>query len=503
MKSTTMQMLRYKITNGAVDWSSYKAVDFPLMYYPNVPSGYTRNPDDAKINVGGADRYDQVSFGTMAFWDDDDGYVYAVGKKMRYTYGAWDETGDYNMSRVPRAQFADFNAWTFWNGSAWTKNYEQSVTLNFANIGNMPSMFKASGGQLNGKYVMVYMDGLSAATYFKVADSPSGPWGASNLLLAKPSGSPSLAYNSAAVPFISKAGEFYFYYIEDSKYLRWFKYTESAEGAGTNVALNKTATGSGTPCSTGQEPAKGVDGLTTTKWCGNNSGDKWLKVDLGASYNISRWVVKHAGAGGEQISYNTNTFKLQQSADGNTNWTDVDSVTGNTSNVTSRNVTPFYARYVRLYITNAGSDGVARIYEFEVDKANLAYKKTATGSATCATGQEPVKAVDGIVTTSKWCGNNVGDKWLKVDLGSNYNITKWVVKHAGAGGEPTSYNTSAFKLQKSVDGSTNWIDVDSVTGNTANITDRNVTLFNSRYVRLYITNGGSDNVARIYEFETY
>ena len=47
--------------------------------------------------------------------------------------------------------------------------------------------------------------------------------------------------------------------------------------------------------------------------------------------------------------------------------------------------------------------------------------------------------------------------------------------------------------------------MDSVTGNTANITDRNVTTFNTRYVRLYITipTQTTDNAARIYELELY
>ena len=119
-------------------------------------------------------------------------------------------------------------------------------------------------------------------------------------------------------------------------------------------------------------------------------------------------------------------------------------------------------------------------------------------------GEVPSKAVDGSVpNNSKWCSTASGDKWLRLDLGQNYNFNRWVVKHAGAGGEDPRANTRDFKLQKSTDGS-NWTDVDTVTGNTANITDRAVAVSNVRYVRLYITNPSSmDTAARIYEFELY
>ncbi|MEC0229774.1 discoidin domain-containing protein [Paenibacillus alba] len=153
------------------------------------------------------------------------------------------------------------------------------------------------------------------------------------------------------------------------------------EGATTpsNVALNKTVTASDEINAT-ESAAKAIDGGTTTKWTSQPlnlvPGDKWLKVDLGTSYAIHRWVVKHAGSNGEAASYNTKDFKLQKSSDG-TNWTDVDAVTGNTAATTDRTVASFSSRYVRLYITTTvqsdagyaqtpGDRSNARIYEFEV-----------------------------------------------------------------------------------------------------------------------------------------
>lgn len=98
-------------------------------------------------------------------------------------------------------------------------------------------------------------------------------------------------------------------------------------------------------------------------------------------------------------------------------------------------------------------------------------------------------------------------------MGGNVTINRWVVKHAGSGGESAGYNTKNYKLQKSNDGTT-WTDVDTVSGNTAASTDRSVTAFSANYVRLYITTPVQDNAgyyqvpgdrsnARIYELELY
>jgi len=145
-------------------------------------------------------------------------------------------------------------------------------------------------------------------------------------------------------------------------------FTTTQPPTSNNIALNKTATAN--QYVTNETPDKAVDGSIAgygngnSKWCSDSSDSvKWLKIDLDGSYNISRWVVKHAGIGGESTSY----FKLQKSTDG-ISWTDVDTVTNNTSNITDHTVTTFSARYVRLYITAATqtTSNIARIYEFEL-----------------------------------------------------------------------------------------------------------------------------------------
>ncbi|AGX44364.1 Ig-like domain-containing protein [Clostridium saccharobutylicum] len=138
-----------------------------------------------------------------------------------------------------------------------------------------------------------------------------------------------------------------------------------------NITLNKTATANSWNLQVEEAPSKAFDGYTNTKWCSTKPGDNWLELDLGKSYEIGRWVVKHAHAGNEPATWNTSDFKLQKRSDDGLSWIDVDSVTGNTADITDRNVNPFTARYVRLYVTNPVQPGewaVARIDEFELYK---------------------------------------------------------------------------------------------------------------------------------------
>ncbi|ONI86614.1 hypothetical protein ALI22I_23515 [Saccharothrix sp. ALI-22-I] len=76
---------------------------------------------------------------------------------------------------------------------------------------------------------------------------------------------------------------------------------------------------------------------------------------------------------------------------------------------------------------------------------NLALNKPATGSAACVGTEGPEKAVNGSVSggnSDKWY-SPAGSKYLQVDLGAAGSITGFTVKHAGAGGESTTYNTRA------------------------------------------------------------
>ena len=130
-------------------------------------------------------------------------------------------------------------------------------------------------------------------------------------------------------------------------------------------------------------------------------------------------------------------------------------------------------RFVRLNITRPSYSGepVARIYEFEVygpddpeerrqgvrvDSVNLALNQPATGSVPCSPDQGPEKAVNGSVAggpIDKWCASDQ-PLFLQVDLGAVRAVTRFIVKHASAGGENEEADTREFNIQLSNDGKT-------------------------------------------------
>ena len=119
------------------------------------------------------------------------------------------------------------------------------------------------------------------------------------------------------------------------------------------------------------------------------------------------------------------------------------------------------ARFVRLNIirpTYSGGGWIARIYEFEVygpdGRQNLALGRPATGSVPCSPEQGPDKAVNGSVSGGKsdrWCSED-SPLFLQVDLGPPHLVTRFVVKHASAGGESEDLDTRDFNIQVSADG---------------------------------------------------
>ena len=139
---------------------------------------------------------------------------------------------------------------------------------------------------------------------------------------------------------------------------------------------------------------------------------------------------------------------------------------------------------------------------------NLALNRPATGSTACVASQAPEKAVNGSVSggpADKFCSKVSGHRWLRVDLGSVRQVSRFVVQHAGAGGEPTTMNTRAYRIETRGTGGS-WSTAATVSANTASVTTTTVAARPARYVRLMITDseqGSAPGAARIYEFEVY
>ncbi len=284
------------------------------------------------------------------------------------------------------------------------------------------------------------------------------------------------------------------------------KVTYTITVSSPNLALNKSAKADST-CNASETAAKAVDGIVAndSKWC-SKSSNRWLQIDLGSVKQVNQFVIKHASEGGEMSSYNTKAYNIQVSTDG-LKWNKVVSVTNNVSGISLDNITTVTARYIKLNVTvpTQTTNLAARIYAFEVyGPANEALNKPVTVDSTCNASQIAFKAVDGSVTNdSKWCSKS-NNRWLQIDLGSAKQINQFVIKHASEGGETASYNTKAYNIQVSTDG-TSWNTVVSIINNTSGITVDKITEVTARYIKLNVTTPTqtTNPAARIYEFEAY
>jgi hypothetical protein len=83
-----------------------------------------------------------------------------------------------------------------------------------------------------------------------------------------------------------------------------------------NLALNRPATGSA-PCSADEGPDRAVNGSAADRWCAEG-WPLFLQVDLGVVRPVTRFVVKHASAAGENEESDTRDFNIQLSSDART-----------------------------------------------------------------------------------------------------------------------------------------------------------------------------------------
>ncbi|MBQ6042150.1 MAG: glycoside hydrolase N-terminal domain-containing protein [Oscillospiraceae bacterium] len=81
---------------------------------------------------------------------------------------------------------------------------------------------------------------------------------------------------------------------------------------------------------------------------------KWLTVDLGKTYPVSRWSVSLSGADSANTDYPRN-FTLELSTDAKT-WTAADCVYSSTQNRLGRNIATAECRYARVCVTTASKN---------------------------------------------------------------------------------------------------------------------------------------------------
>jgi F5/8 type C domain len=154
-----------------------------------------------------------------------------------------------------------------------------------------------------------------------------------------------------------------------------------------NLALRARATGS-QPCDPTETPEKAINGSTEAgpadKWC-SSAPSAFLQLDLGRTETLGRFVVEHAGAGGDDFNLNTSDFNIQVSIDG-TNFQTVASATGNVQSITTHDIPPTPARFVRLNVLNptGAPQQQANIYELQVFAATAFATQACIGDCASA-----------------------------------------------------------------------------------------------------------------------
>lgn len=172
-----------------------------------------------------------------------------------------------------------------------------------------------------------------------------------------------------------------------------------------NVALNKTATASNFVMPYAASKAvNGIVNTSTDRWL-TNAVPAWLRVDLGTTYCINRWVVRHLPVAGWQApDYCLSDYKLQGSNDNNA-WFDLDSIVGNTTSVTDRTFAAASYRYVRVYVTKGlkTNTQLASLLEVEVymadNVATLSNMTLSSGTLTPAFGSGVYTYTDNVPYT--------------------------------------------------------------------------------------------------------
>lgn len=146
----------------------------------------------------------------------------------------------------------------------------------------------------------------------------------------------------------------------------WFSYYNEANHLPFNLALLQEMEITSSPVKTHVEYAADGSPSDGYMWVSKTTdGAGWVQLDFKEPFQISRYVVRHAEAGGLDAELNSRNFTIEASLDGTT-WTTIGTHAANIQPVTDASVTPVEARYVRVNVTRGGSDGYVRIADIEV-----------------------------------------------------------------------------------------------------------------------------------------
>lgn len=141
-------------------------------------------------------------------------------------------------------------------------------------------------------------------------------------------------------------------------------------------------------------------------------------------------------------------------------------------------------------------------YEANELPQDITLKSELTTTAT-SNGDKSMLTTDGTCCgDSIWTAAEEGVQSVTYFLGNTYNVNEVAVYHAETNGLDASLNTKSFTVEVSTDG-INWKKAAVVSGNTDSWSDVQFKAIKGSYVRVTITEAGSDNIARIADVDIY
>ena len=146
----------------------------------------------------------------------------------------------------------------------------------------------------------------------------------------------------------------------------WFSYYNEAHNLPFNITMLQDMEITSSPTRTSAKYAANGSPSEGYQWVSKEAdGTGWVQLDFKENYQISRYVVRHAEAAGQDPELNTRDYTVEASVDGET-WTTIGSHAGNLAGVNDVSITPIDARYIRINVTKAGQDGIVRLGDIEV-----------------------------------------------------------------------------------------------------------------------------------------
>ncbi len=146
----------------------------------------------------------------------------------------------------------------------------------------------------------------------------------------------------------------------------WFSYYNEAHHLPFNLTLLQDMSITSSPVKTSVNYAANGSPSDGYMWISKTKDEPaWVQMDFKEPFQISRYVVRHAEAGGLEPQLNSRDFTVETSLDGET-WTVVGNYTNNIAPVNDASIAPVEAQYVRVSVTKGGTDGFVRIGDIEV-----------------------------------------------------------------------------------------------------------------------------------------